>query len=446
MERSGSHTKSSNNNSVTRKLPGGVSFTYPIAGMHSRNMNKIILKSSILTAAAGLLAGCAGIEKVQSFQPSKALDYCVQQAEKTADAFKGLETFPRSIAAGKKEWRTADYRDWTAGFFPGIEWYLYEYTKSEIWRARADADSRKLLPLLDSSVIDHDIGFVMYNSFGNGYRLTNDTTYKTALLRSADSLATLFNPKTGTILSWPREVPGVDYPLRHNTIIDNMINLELLFWASKNGGRKELYDIAVQHATITMKNHFRHDFTSYHVVVYDTATGQKVKGITHQGLNDSSMWARGQSWAMYGYTMAYRETGRPEFLHFARKVTDVYLSRLPKDLIPYWDFDAPAMTNPPRDASAAAVAASSLLELSTMVLDSNESKIYREKAENMLAVLSSSKYQSGKENNAFLLHSTGHHPAGSEIDASIIYGDYYYIEALIRAKKLSEEKTLYAPL
>ena len=223
--------------------------------------------------------------------------------------------------------------------------------------------------------------------------------------------------------------------------MDNMINLELLFWAAKNGGNKHLYDIAVKHAETTMQNHFRPDYTSYHVVVYDTATGKKIKGITHQGYNDSSMWARGQSWAIYGFTMVYRETKDQRFLNFAQQVTDVYLKNLPADHIPYWDFNAPDIPAAPRDASAAAVTASALLELSTLVTDKAIATTYRQQAEQMLQSLSTN-YQSRQVNNAFLLHSTGHKPNGGEIDASIIYADYYYIEALLRLKKLKEGKNI----
>ena len=228
--------------------------------------------------------------------------------------------------------------------------------------------------------------------------------------------------------------------------MDNMINLELLFWASKNGGDKKLYDMAVSHAATTMKNQFRPDYTSCHIVLYDTATGKKVKGITHQGYSDASMWARGQSWAIYGFTMVYRETKDKRFLDFVQRVTDVYLKKLPADLIPYWDFDAPDIPNAPKDASAAAITASALLELSTFVKDKTKAKIYRNKAEQMLVSLSSNQYQGRNSNNAFLLHSTGHKPNGSEIDASIIYADYYYIEALLRLKKLQENKSIYKNL
>ncbi|WP_276500176.1 glycoside hydrolase family 88 protein [Terrimonas pollutisoli] len=388
------------------------------------------------------LAGCKTSEQ-NNIDTAKELNYCLAQATKTLNGLTDSSMIPRSIANGKTAWRFVNYRDWTSGFWPGILWYACEYSNDDKWKKEAARFSSVLKPLVDSAAIDHDLGFQFFCSIGNGYRLTKDSSYKTILLRAADTLARLYNSKAGTILSWPREVPGVDWPLRHNTIMDNMINLELLFWASKNGGSKNLYDIAVKHAETTMQNHFRDDYSSYHVVVYDTATGKKIKGTTHQGYNDSSMWARGQSWAIYGYTMVYRETKDPKFLDFAQNVTDVYLQSLPDDLIPYWDFNDPAIPNAPKDASAACVVASALLELSTLVNNENKSKLYRNKAEAMLKALSSSNYQSGDANNAFLLHSTGHKPNGGEIDASIIYADYYYIEALLRLKRLQEGKAIY---
>jgi unsaturated chondroitin disaccharide hydrolase len=400
-------------------------------------------KGVYIAIVVALAAGCNSVTP----DVSKNLDYCVAQAGKTVASLPADSTrIPRSIANGKTEWRFVNYRDWTCGFWPGILWYAYEYTHDNKWKQQAQRYSRVLFPLVDSAAIDHDLGFQVLTSIGNGYRLTQDTLYRSVLLRAADTLSNLFNPKVGTILSWPREVPGVDWPLRHNTIMDNMINLELLFWASKNGGNAALYNMAVKHAETTMQNHFRPNYTSYHVVVYDTATGKKIKGITHQGYSDSSMWARGQSWAIYGFTMVYRETKDPRFLDFAQKVTDVYLKDLPADLVPYWDFNAPDIPNAPKDASAAAVTASALLELSTFVPDSAKAAAYRQKGEQMLQSLSSEKYQSRNMNNAFLLHSTGHKPNGGEIDASIMYADYYYMEALLRLKKLAEGKNIYDKL
>jgi Highly conserved protein containing a thioredoxin domain len=369
----------------------------------------------------------------------QSIAYCTSQIHKTlsqlpADSVKNI---PRSILSGQQQWQFINYQDWCSGFWPGILWYAYEGTHDQKFKTQADKFSRELTPLSTMKAFDHDLGFQIFNSFGNGYRLTKNPDYKKIILASADTLATLFNPKVGTILSWPRPVSNMEWP-QHNTIIDNMINLEMLFWASKNGGDKRLYDIAVSHAKTTMKNHFRPDYTSYHAVVYDKETGKKIKGVTHQGYEDDSMWARGQSWAIYGYTMCYRETKDPLFLDFAQKVTDVYLQRLPADLIPYWDFSDPAIPKAPRDASAAAVVSSALLELSTFTKDKIKANTYRDKAEQMLTSLSSLQYQSRQKNSAFLLHSTGHKPNGSEVDASIIYADYYYLEALLRLQRLQK--------
>lgn len=391
-----------------------------------------------ITGFLGALLWCGC--KSSSLNADTGLQYCLRQASKTLTKLEDTVNYPRSIASGSKEWRYVNYRDWTSGFWPGILWYAYAYSKDEKWKDAADKYSKGLFPLVDSSAIDHDLGFQLYCSLGNGYLLTKNSSYKRVLLRAADSLAGLYNPKVGTILSWPRNVPGTDWPLRHNTIMDNMINLELLFWASKNGGSQKLYDIAVNHALVTMHNQFRPDYSSFHVVVYDTATGKKIKAITHQGYNDNSLWARGQAWAIYGYTMVYRETKDLRFLDFAQKVTDIYLERLPKDLIPYWDFDDPAIPNVTRDASAAAVVASALLELSTLLTDKGKAEKYYDKAVGMLTELSSERYQSRNVNDAFLLHSTGHKPNGSEVDASIIYADYYYIEAILRLKNISSKQ------
>jgi unsaturated chondroitin disaccharide hydrolase len=374
------------------------------------------------------------------------INYCGKQATKTLKLIpSGTETnLPRNINAGQTNWRFVNYRDWCSGFWPGELWYLFEATHEQKWLLEAQRFTNELKPLVTTTGYDHDLGFQIFNSYGNGYRLTKNPEYKKIILKASDSLATLYNPKVGTILSWPKMVKEKGWP--HNTIIDNMINLEMLFWAAKNGGGKRLYNIAVSHAKTTMKNHFRPDYTSYHVVVYDTVTGKKIKGVTHQGYADSSMWARGQSWAIYGFAMCYRETGNAEFLSFAQNVADIYLKKLPPDLVPYWDFNAPGIPNVPKDVSAACVTASALLELSTFVKDKVKAKQYRTKAEGILNVLSTPKYQSGDINTAALLHSTGHHPNGTEIDASIIYADYYYLEALLRLKKLQAGKSLYQTL
>lgn len=393
-----------------------------------------LIKKRLLAALASLTVLCS-----YGTAQDNRLDYCDQQIRKTLNALGSTERMPRNIAAGKSHWKMVSIGDWTSGFFPGILWYGYEYNQDEETKKQA-VHFTELLEPLSKRANDHDLGFQIFCSYGNAYRLTGDKRYREIILRSAEALSKLYNPRVGTILSWPGKGKESGWP--HNTIIDNMMNLELLFWASKNGGGKRFYDMALSHAQVTKANHFREDGSCYHVAVYDTINGKLIKGVTHQGYSDQSMWARGQSWAIYGYTMVYRETGDKDFLRFAEKVADLYIRRLPTDLIPYWDFDAPNIPNAPKDASAAAITASALLELSTLEDDKVRAKKYREVAVKTLESLSSAQYQSREKNPAFLLHSTGHHPGGTEIDASINYADYYYIEALTRLKKLAENQPI----
>lgn len=379
------------------------------------------------------LALCFPLLAKTKWNTTQDLTYCSKQVLLSLDHLKPYDytLMPRNMSDTSSEWfcRKVDKTEWCSGFWPGILWYDYEYTHDLNILDAARKYTGSLGYLSEIPAFDHDLGFLLYCSYGNGYRLTKDSTYKKILLCAANTLATLFNPKVGTILSWPREVKEKNWP--HNTIMDNMMNLELLFWAAANGGDHRLYDIAVSHADKTMQCHFRKDFTSYHVAVYDTVDGHFIKGVTHQGYADNSMWARGQAWAIYGFTMMYRETRNPNYLAFVQKVADVYLDRLPKDGVPYWDFNDPNIPNAPRDASAAAITASALLELSSFL--KNDVR-YKAAAVKMLRSLSSSAYQAGKAKSAFLLHSTGNMPKHSEVDYAIVYADYYYLEALLRLK------------
>lgn len=401
------------------------------------------MKTRNLLVSVGLclLSACNTVEK--ELDVCRALDYCDAQVHRTLTELRqngngtiDYTMMPRNIMDSLTTWhcRKADKEEWCGGFWPGILWYDYEYTQNPEIKKQAELFTASLKFLSEIPAYDHDLGFLMFCSYGNGYRLTGNPEYKQVILNTADTLATLFNPRVGTFLSWPRNVAMFG---GHNTIMDNMINLEMLFWAAKHGNKPYLYDMAVAHADKTMKYHFRPDYTSYHVAVYDTLTGDFIKGVTHQGYADNSMWARGQAWAIYGYTVVYRETKDSRYLDFVQRVTDVYLKELPEDYVPYWDFNDPSIPNAPRDASAAAVVASALLELSAY-LPAEKGTVYQKAAEKMLISLSSDKYQSNHSKPSFLLHSTGHWPAGSEIDAAIIYADYYYIEALLRFKELKE--------
>ena len=384
-------------------------------------------------------------EDVPALDVDKQLQYCHKQVAralaelKQKDGSYDYTMEPRNILKDDKQkgWncRKATPEEWCDGFWPGILWMDYQMSHDNTVRTAAEGYTNALRGIAYRPCYDHDIGFLMFCSYGKGYEVNHSQDYKNVILASADSLATLFNPIVGTILSWPREVKPRNWP--HNTIMDNMMNLDMMFWAAKNGGNKLLYDLAVTHAKTTMQNHFRPDGSCYHVAVYDTINGNLIKGVTHQGYADNSMWARGQSWAIYGYTMVYRYTHNKVFLDFAQKVTDIYIKRLKEtsdDLIPLWDMDDPRGLQAPKDASAACVVADALLELQQYV-GGEKGEEYQQFALQSLAQLSTPKYQSGKKNVAFLMHSTGHHPAGSEIDASIIYADYYYLEALMRAKE-----------
>ena len=381
-----------------------------------------------LCFAVGLLlaAACARPASLAD----EALDYCVKKVVQTQERLgASYGESPRNIAPGDCRWNLTPVcqENWTMGFWPGILWYAYEASGDAALETAARGYTEALDFIARQPAYDHDIGFIMFPSFGNGFRLTGDPAYKEAVLATAERLAALFNPAVGTILSWPREVPNFG---GHNTIMDNMLNLETLFWAAENGGDPAWKDIAITHADTTMRYNFRPDGTSYHVAVYDAETGAYQYSCTHQGYADDSMWARGQAWGIYGYTMVYRFTREPRFLEFAQKIADVYLARLPEDKVPYWDFCDPEIPNASKDASAAAVVASALLELSTYT----DGK-YRADAEAMLRSLYEN-YRAPEGCDSFLLHSTGHHPAGKEIDYSIVYADYYFIEALLRLKNL----------
>ena len=321
---------------------------------------------------------------------------------------------------------------WCTGFYPGSLVYIYEQTKD----MAIAAELNRALKYIEPNQFytgNHDLGFMMFNSYGNAYKLLQKPEYKPIIFTAAASLAKRYIPTAQVIQSWGDYIKRKDAPV----IIDNMLNLELLLWVAENGGNQEYRQIAINHADKTLANHFRADYSSYHVVTYDKTDGKVLGKRTHQGYSDSSAWARGQGWGLYGYTMMYRFTKDNRYLAQAKHIANFILNHpnLPADKIPYWDFDAPDIPQAVRDASAGALIASALLELGQYV-DKKEQKYYVKNASEMLKSLSSTAYRPAKGSTGgfLLLHSTGALPLKSEIDVPIIYADYYYLEALKRYK------------
>ena len=324
---------------------------------------------------------------------------------------------------------------WCSGFFGGSLWYLFEKTHQKEWKNAAVLWSLAVKKE-QFNTHTHDLGFMLYCPFGNGLRLTKKKEYSTIMLRGAESLASRFDPNVGVIKSWEKFDKIYDYPV----IIDNMMNLEFLFWASKVSGNKKYYNICISHADSTIKNHYRPDGSAFHVICYDK-NGKVLAKRNHQGYADGSAWTRGQAWGVYGYTVMYRETKQKRYLDQAVKSAIFYLKNpnLPSDKIPYWDFSAPQIPNEERDASAGAVMASALLELSGYV-QGEQRKTFFNNAEQMLVSLSSPAYRAklGENNNFLIKHCVGAKSLNSEIDVPLVYADYYYLEGLLRYERMKK--------
>lgn len=391
-------------------------------------------KILLLVVIMAGLAACTSLPENQS-PVEKTMEIAAAQFQGMLDQIGDTSRNPGSTRDGSLSLVRSS--SWISGFFPGSLWYMYEYSGDEKWLAPAihftmNVEQEKF------NGGTHDMGFKMFCSFGNGYRLKGNKEYSDILIQSASTLITRFNPTVGCIRSWDHNTDKWDYPV----IVDNMMNLELLFWATKETGDPVYYDVALKHAETTLKNHFREDGSSYHVVSYDTLTGEVVKKNTHQGHAHESAWARGQAWGLYGFTMTYRETRDERFLKLAEKIADFILNHpnLPEDMVPYWDFDAPGIPDTDRDASAAAIIASALYELSTFVGEA-ESARFLEAADHILKSLSSPDYlaEPGTNNHFLLMHSVGNHPRGSQVDVPLSYADYYFMEANLRKMKLSSK-------
>ncbi|MBQ8170318.1 MAG: glycoside hydrolase family 88 protein [Bacteroidales bacterium] len=383
-------------------------------------------------SAIMLLSACTHPDPV-TVLADKVFDLAAIQYAHMDDAL-GNDGFPK--CTGKDgNLVTSDKGWWCSGFYPGSLWYIYEYTGDERFKELAWKHTRRLESLQYSDT-DHDIGFQINCSYGNGMRLTGDSTYVDLYVRCAHILAGRFTPQTGVTKSWNFLRKNWRYPV----IIDNMMNLELLTKAAEISGDRLLEDVAISHAMTTLKNHFRQDWSSWHLVDYDPESGAVRSRETVQGYSDDSAWARGQAWALYGYTMMYRETGREEFLDAAENIGDMIIGRLPEDGIPYWDFDDPSIPETFRDASAGAIMASAFIELSTLTDDGTRSEYYLDTARRQILTLGSEEYLATPGSNAgfILKHSVGNIPGGTEIDVALSYADYYFLEALVRYSDLSD--------
>lgn len=397
-------------------------------------MNKLNTYLCVLLAVI-IVAGCMVKEPV--FKTDPALLKSIESSFVDADQqyqlmMKNLppSQFPKTFypITGKFEACNSDW--WVSGFYPGSLLYIYRETKDTILYKEAE----RILKVLEKekhNKTTHDLGFMMYCSFGMANSIKPKPEYKDILISSAQSLASRFNPKVGCIQSWDAK------PDEFLVIIDNMMNLELLFWASRETGDSTYYKIAVTHANTTMKNHFRPDYSSYHVINYHPETGQVQEKRTDQGYADESAWARGQAWGLYGYTLMYRETKNKRYLDQANHIAGFLLQHphMPEDKIPFWDFNAPDIPKALRDASAGAVIAAALLEL-CRYNKSDQAQLYFKTAETMIRTLSSAQYKAafGTNGGFILKHGVGHMPKGSEVDVPLTYGDYYYLEALKRYK------------
>lgn len=391
------------------------------------------MKHILTTAVAAvlLLSGCHTTDPVTE-AADKIFELARTQYALMNDALDEGE-FPRTTDMNGNL-RTSDAGWWCSGFYPGSLWYIYEYTSDETFRDMAWDATRKLEDLIGRHT-DHDIGFQINCSYGNAMRLTGDSAATVpTYLAAARKLAGRLNPATGVTLSWDWTRKDWRYPV----IIDNMMNLELLVKAARISGESELADAADTHAHTTLKNHFRPDWTSWHLVDYDPVTGEVRSKETVQGYADDSAWARGQAWALYGYTMMYRETSLPEYLEAAENIAKMILSNLPEDGIPYWDFNAPDIPDALRDASAGAIMASAFIELSTLTSDSLAAENYLDTARKQILTFASDEYLAKPGENGFFLlkHCVGNIPENSEVDVPLSYADYYFLEALIRYSDL----------
>ncbi len=397
-----------------------------------------MLKFSCLLVALGLLCVSCNSEGktkglVTDIEPVSKTQLEVRYAALLNYELDSLG-FPRSFTKPDLKVRKVPSKDWTSGFFPGNLWQIYKLTGDTNFMERA----AKWTAFVEKEKYNnhtHDMGFKVFSSFGEGYKVTKSEAYKTILLESAQTLATRFDAKVGSIRSWDFNADIWEFPV----IIDNMMNLELLFEATQLSGDSIYHNIAVEHANTTMKNHFRKDGSTWHVLDYDKTTGAVRARVTHQGVHDNSVWSRGQAWAINGFTMAYRYTNDLKYLERAKATANFFIhhEKMPEDGIPYWDLDHPEIPNISRDVSAAAIIASALVEL----YNYTNVSAYLDYSKKVVQTLKSSDYILSKDmDTPFILdHSFGDWSKRLEMDEPIVYGDYYFLQTLLRLKEVEQD-------
>jgi len=405
-------------------------------------MKKLLISSLfLLIFLSAVLHSCNNEREISK----DTMSFITSQLENTLRAESNPGRIPRTINSNGSL-KTVGIYSWTSGFFAGNLWYMYELTKEERWRREA-IKWTEALDTIQYWSGNHDVGFMMYCSYGNGMKFGGKSEYKDIIVQTAESLSKRYNENTLAIESWNyRKAWDGETEWFFPVIIDNMMNLELMFEASKLSGNQKYRDIALQHAETTMKNHYRDDYSCYHVVDYDTITGDVLDRATCQGFTDESSWARGQAWGFYGYVLCYRYTKDQKYLDFAENIASYILNHpnMPEDLVPLWDYNVPdAGLTPeweynsadyqtiPRDASAAAITCSALYELAEYSLESDD---YIEAADKMIESLLSQAYMADTTNNKYFIldHSVGSIPHGAEIDVPLVYADYYLLEAIYR--------------
>jgi hypothetical protein len=397
----------------------------------------------VASLALSLAAGCAHpvpssvaapraaeVDSLAAF----ALRRAGEQLARTANALDPAAGYPR-LTRPDGSWEQRPANQWTSGFFAGTLWYMYQSDRDPRWRALAERWTVGLEPV-KSITTTHDLGFMVFDSFGLGHRLTGDAHYRDVVLDASRSLATRYSPVVGAIKSWDTERSRDDRRTwKYPVIVDNQMNLEMLFWASAHGGDPRWAEMAHRHARASARAHVRADGSTAHVALFDPVTGALERTVTWQGHADTSAWARGQAWAIHGLTASYARTRDTALLHAAERAAGFFVAHMPPDAVPAWDFRLPPGAPAERDASAAAIAASGLYDLARWS-DPSRAARWRAAADRLVAALARDYLAPPTAAGAILAHSVGGRPQNVEVDVGLSYADYFFVEALARRRGL----------